>query len=356
MTNPQEAELGYPLGDALPAPGRALEVAPGVHWLRMGLPFALDHVNLWLLRDRHQGREGWTVVDCGIGDAATKAAWEGVFADVLDGLPVLRVVVTHMHPDHLGLAGWLCERWSTPGQECRLWISATDYHVAQGARLPGNGFGGEAAVAHFRRHGVTDERTLEIVRHRGGDYAAMVPSLPARFRRLLDGHDVAIGGRDWRCHVGHGHAPEHIALHSPAAGVLIGGDMVLPRISTNVSVWDLEPEADALTLYLDSLARMRALPEDTLVLPSHGRPFTGLHRRIAQLERHHAERLDEVRAACAERPMSAAEIVPLMFRRPLDGHQMTFALGEALAHLNALWLGGELRRSESGEGVWRFAG
>ena len=135
--------------------------------------------------------------------------------------------------------------------------------------------------------------------------------------------------------------------------MLIGGDMVLPRISTNVSVWDLEPEADALTLYLDSLDRMRALPEDTLVLPSHGRPFAGLHRRIGQLERHHAERLDEVRAACAERPMSAADIVPIMFRRPLDGHQMTFALGEALAHLNALWLGGELERRRSGGGVLR---
>ena len=128
--NPNESELHYPLGDALPALGTAIEVAPGVRWLRMGLPFALDHINLWLLRDRQDDIDGWTIVDCGISNDATRAAWEQVFAEQLDGLPVLRLIVTHMHPDHIGLAHWLTERW-----QVRMWISSTDYNAARMASL-----------------------------------------------------------------------------------------------------------------------------------------------------------------------------------------------------------------------------
>ena len=355
MANSGENQLHYPFGDTLPALGAALDVAPGIRWLRMPLPFALDHVNLWLLRDRLDGTDGWTVVDCGVADAATKAAWEGVFASALDGLPVLRVLVTHMHPDHVGLAHWLTARWSTPERECRLWMSATDYHAAHFASSPSSSFGGAAAVAHFAGHGLADPAVLEVVRRRRGYYATLVPALPAQFRRLLDGQAVDVGGQPWHCHAGHGHSPEHIALHCPALGVLIAGDMVLPRISTNVSVFDLEPEADALSLYLASIERLRALPEGTLVLPSHGRPFTGLRRRIDQLAEHHRERLAEVMTACAERPQTAADILPTMFRRALDPHQTSFAMGEAIAHLNALWLQERLVRARGDDGVLRFS-
>jgi glyoxylase-like metal-dependent hydrolase (beta-lactamase superfamily II) len=365
-----EQQLGYPLGDTLPATGSVLDIAPGVRWLRMPLPFALDHINLWLLRDTLDGREGWTVVDCGVANDATRAAWEQVFAQHLDGLPVLRVIVTHMHPDHIGLAHWLTERWRTPEHECRLWISATDFNAARIACQSTTGFGGETAASFMASHGLSDPEALSKVRARGSYFSSMVPELPTRFARLMDGQTLQIGGRTWRCLAGHGHAPEHISLFreaGPDAGpdadpgadidppVMISGDMVLPRISTNISVIDLEPEADPLALYLASLARLRVLPADTRVLPSHGRPFTGLQTRIDQLDAHHEERLAEVLTACGDAPQHAADILKVMFRRPLDLHQTTFAMGESIAHLNALWLSGRLHRERDADGVWRFA-
>lgn len=355
MANALEAALSFPLGERLPPPGGVLEVAPGVLWLRMSLPFALDHINLWLLRDRLEGREGWTVVDCGIADDATRAQWEQVFAGHLQGLPVLRVVVTHMHPDHVGLAHWLTERWSTPDHDCRLWMSATDFQTARLAVISTGGVGGDAAARFFARHGLLDPDALQRVRERRNHFSSLVPRLPERFRRLMHGQTLRIGGHDWHCLAGHGHSPEHIALHSPGLQVLIAGDMVLPRISTNVSVGDQEPEANPLALYLDSIERLRALPAGTLVLPSHGRPFVGLHERIGQLQQHHRERLADTLAACARAPCSAAELLPVLFRRPLDLHQTTFAMGEAIAHLHALQAEGQLVSRAGDDGVLRFA-
>lgn len=354
MANALEAELHYPFGEALPATGGTLEVAPGVRWLRMPLPFALDHINLWLLRDHEGEQEGWTVVDCGIASGATQAAWEQVFEHELQGLPVLRVIVTHMHPDHIGLAHWLCERGSTPARECRLWISATDWNAARMASQATTGFGGEAAAQFFARHGLTDPDAQARVRGRSNYYASLVPQVPARFRRLMDGMTLAIGGRAWRCIVGYGHAPEHIALYCDATQVLISGDMILPRISTNVSVIDLEPEADPLPLYLRSIAALRALPQETLVLPSHGKPFTGLHRRITQLEAHHDARLADLLAACRTAPQSAADALPVLFPRALDLHQTVFAMGEAIAHLHTLASRGLVRPRPGTDGVLRF--
>ena len=348
--NRNESELHYPLGDRVPAPGEAIDVAPGVRWLRMPLPFALDHINLWLLRDRQDGRDGWAIVDCGIASDATRAAWEQVFALALDGLAVLRVICTHMHPDHVGLAHWLTERWGV-----RLWMSGSDWNAARISSRETTGFGGDAAAAFFASHGLTDPDALARVRARRNYYASMVPAVPDQFRRLMDGDRLRFSDVPWRCLVGYGHAPEHMSLHDAAAGVLISGDMVLPRISTNVSVIDLEPEADPLRLYLASIDRLRALPESTLVLPSHGKPFVGLHRRIDQLHAHHDERLDAVLGACTRAPCNAAEVLPLLFHRVLDLHQTTFALGETVAHLNALWLDGRLRREQGADGVFRFA-
>jgi glyoxylase-like metal-dependent hydrolase (beta-lactamase superfamily II) len=350
-----EARLHYPLGDALPSPGGTLVVAPGVKWIRMALPFALDHINLWLLRDTIDRVDGWTVVDCCIARDEAKAQWEQIFDHELEGLPVLRVVVTHMHPDHIGLAQWLCERWSTPGHDCRLWISGTDYHMARIGSRSTTGFGGDGAAAFFRAHGLLDPDSLEKIRARAGYYPGLVPGVPSQYRRLMDGQVVTIGGRGWRCIAGYGHAPEHIALYCEDLRVLISGDMVLPRISTNVSVYDVEPESDPLSQFLDSLQRYLPLPSDTLVLPSHGKPFTGLHERIRQLEEHHVDRLAEVLEACAQRPHSAWEIIPVLFHRPLDLHQSTFAMGESVAHLHRLWFQGRLRRERDDQDVWRFS-
>jgi glyoxylase-like metal-dependent hydrolase (beta-lactamase superfamily II) len=353
--NALEQQLDYPFFDALPATGSTIEVAPGVRWLRMVLPFQLNHINLWLLRDVQDGVEGWTVVDCGIADDATRTAWEQVFANELDGLPVLRVIVTHMHPDHIGLAHWLTERWKVGPKECRLWISATDYNTARLASNSTTGFGGEATARFMASHGLTDPDLQAKIKARTNYYANMVPQVPSNYRRLMDGDALTINGRRWQCHVGHGHAPEHMSLHCAALNTLISGDMVLPRISTNVSVHETEPESNPLQLYLDSIQRMKALPADTLVLPSHGRPFKGMHTRVDQLAAHHADRFAEVLGACAEAPQHAAGLLMLLFKRPLDLHQTTFALGESLAHLHALWRAGQLTRRHDADGVYRFS-
>lgn len=346
-------QILYPAGDQLPPAGGTREVAPGVKWVRMPLPFALDHINLWLLRDRidgAQGRvDGWTVVDCGIASDEARSHWERIFAQELDGLPILRVIVTHMHPDHIGLADWLCQRWNA-----RLWISATDYCTAVVANQGSPAFSSETATEFYTAHGLNNAAFLAHVRSRGSYYPTLVPTLPRQFHRLLDGDDLDICGRTWHCISGYGHAPEHMALHCPELGVLISGDMVLPRISTNVSVYASEPEADPLKLFLVSLDRFCRLPKNTLVLPSHGKPFHGLHARIDQLHVHHARHLDTLMAACEKEALSAADAMPLLFQRELDAHQTTFAIGEALAHLHALWYGGRVKRLFNPDGVYRF--
>lgn len=348
--NELEKQLHYPLGDALPETGHCIKVAPGVKWVRMGLPFVLNHINLWLLRDVVDGVQGWSIVDTCIHRDEAKAQWEQLFTNELEGLPVLRVIATHMHPDHIGLADWLCTRWNVP-----LFISATDFLVAHKACAGDDAFGGEQAVLFYAAHGLNDAETAHQLRERKPYFRTLVPSVPRQFRRLLDGGVLQIGAHRWRCISGYGHAPEHMALYCEALGVLIGGDMMLPRISTNVSVHAEEPEADALALFLDSIDRFKALPESTLVLPSHGKPFTGMHTRIQQLHDHHAERLQEVMAACAHKPCSAADVLPVLFKRPMDFHQTTFAIGEAIAHLHALWHRGDLQRQRDPDGVYRFS-
>ena len=346
--NPLEAQLAYPFADALPAAGSVREVAPGIGWLRMPLPFALDHINLWLLRDVREGRSGYTVIDCGVATDVTRANWEQILAGPMDGAPVLRVLATHCHPDHVGLSGWLCDRFQAP-----FWLTAGEFGFARmmAAALPG--VDGPSAIPHFERHGLTDPAMLEQMRSRRSYYPSLVPKIPEAYTRLQDRQLVAIGDVRWRVITGFGHSPEHASLYSEALNVLISGDMVLPRISTNVSVFAVEPEGNPLQDYLDSLGKFADLPDDVLVLPSHGKPFRGLHTRIDQLREHHAARLAEVLDACRV-PVSAMDIVPIMFRRPLDAHQLSFALGEALAHLHKLWNDGVLKRVTAGDGVFRF--
>jgi len=205
-----------------------------------------------------------------------------------------------------------------------------------------NSLGGEGTVRFYAQHGLNDADTAQKLGERKPYFTTLVPSVPKQYRRLMDGAVLQIGTHTWRCISGYGHAPEHMSLYCESLGILIGGDMMLPRISTNVSVYEQESEADALTLFLNSIDRFQALPASTLVLPSHGKPFTGLHTRISQLHDHHAERLSEVMAACTAKPCSAADIIPVLFPRALDFHQTTFALGESVAHLHALWHRGEI--------------
>ncbi len=349
VANELEKQLHYPLGDVLPEPGQTLTVAPGVKWIRMVLPFALNHINLWLLRDEIDGRAGWSVVDCCIHSDVAKAQWEQIFENELEGLPILRVIVTHMHPDHVGLAHWLCERW-----QVRLWMSATDFTMARIGTEGPTGFGGESAADFFALHGLNDPDSRAQISSRGNYFPKLVPSVPKQYRRMLDGDVLTIGGRAWRCISGFGHAPEHISLVCEELKVLIGGDMMLPRISTNVSVYDQEPEANSLRQFLDSIDKFKALDAQTLTLPSHGKPFTGLYARIEQLHEHHRDRLAEVMEACTLQAGSAADMLPVLFKRALDLHQTTFAMGESVAHLHLLMYEGHLVRTLGDDGVYRF--
>jgi glyoxylase-like metal-dependent hydrolase (beta-lactamase superfamily II) len=354
--NPHEYELDYVFGDTMPGPAQRVEVAPDVFWLRMPLPFALDHINLYLLRDHYEGRDGWTLVDCGISSDPIRELWSRIFDGGLDGLPILRIICTHTHPDHVGLADMIARRFDAP-----LWMTVGEYAMGRVLSSGLHGADGESAAAHFRRHGIPEGPALDAIRARGGRYfKTLVPSMPDRFRRIRDHQTIRIGARDWRVIIGIGHSPEHASLYCDGATgrggpLLLSGDMVLPRISTNVSVFEIEPESDPVTWYLESLHRFDECETDTLVLPSHGKPFRHLHARLNQLHEHHVERLQVVLDACHAQPRSAAEIMPIMFQREFDTHQTTFAMGEALAHLHALWHRGELRRGAGDDGVVRFS-
>ena len=338
----------YPFAQP-PAPGTTLEVAPGVHWLRMALPFQLDHINLWLLEDGTREDPGWLIVDTGLGNEPTRALWEKIVAGRIGSKPVPRVLVTHYHPDHAGNAAWLCKRFGAA-----LWMTRGEFLTVHAARNSSAGYTTEAQLELFRANGLDDARGAELLL-RGGLYRSMVPDFPVSHRRLHEGERIMVGGRSWKVIVGHGHAPEHASLYCEALNVLISGDMLLPRISTNVAVRPIDPWSNPLRLFLESIRRYLELPQDVLVLPSHGLPFRGAHARVAQLEAHHAERLAELQAACAASPRNAAEVLEILFRRKLDTSQIFFAMGEAIAHLHYLQYDGRLARSVGSDGVARFA-
>jgi glyoxylase-like metal-dependent hydrolase (beta-lactamase superfamily II) len=308
----------------------------------MPLPFALDHINLWLLEDG----DSWTLVDTGYGVEATWALWEGHFAGVMAGRAVKNVVVTHYHPDHVGSAAWLVERTAAP-----LWMTTAEFLSAHAAHADLAGFDRDNTVALYLANGVDPSAVPESTRKVNG-YRRGVPSVPGRYRRMMHGDRLAIGGHDWEVITVFGHAPEHAALWCPTRNVLISGDQVLPRITTNVAVWGNQPEGNPLRLFLESMGRFAHLPADALVLPSHDRVFHGVHARIAELRDHHARRLDLLLEGCA-RPITAFEALPLLFKRKLDDHQLMFAMGESIAHLHYLQQSGRVRRIDDG-GIRRF--
>jgi glyoxylase-like metal-dependent hydrolase (beta-lactamase superfamily II) len=334
-------ELRFPWA-AAPEPGQAIEVAPGVSWLRMPLPFALDHINLWLLADG----SGWTQIDCGYGDAITRELWERHFRATLAGRGLRRVIATHCHPDHIGNGAWLAGRFG-----CALTTPQAEFLTAHALAEGHSGHGIVATCALFGTHGLEPEHVAALA-GRGNAYRRGVPELPQQYERLSPNDELTLGESAWRVIPGYGHSPEHASLYSAKLGVLISGDMLLPRISTNVSVWPTEPDGDPLRRFLASLDRFEVLPPETLVLPSHGLPFVGIHSRVAQLRTHHATRLAELEAAAAT-PVTAASVLPVLFRRPLDLQQRFFAMGEAIAHLNHLWHDGRLDRSQA-NGIWCF--
>ncbi len=342
VTQLTKVELDYPF-EALPEPGTAMPVAPGVHWVRMPLPFKLDHINLFLLEDG----DGWTLLDTGYGNDETKELWREVWGATLGGRPITRVIVTHFHPDHVGNAGWIAETLGLMPHMTQVeWMSANlAFRMAGTADV-------DRRIPWYARNGLASER-LDFFRAGHVPYPNGV-TLPPAYVRIREHDRLSIGGREWEVRIGTGHSPEHACLYCAELDVLLGGDQILPSISTNVSAWPYEPEADPLGDFLDSLREFADyLPEDVLVLPSHGRPFRGAHRRIAWLHDHHDERLGKIRDLL-DRPRAAAELIDTLFPFEFDGHQLGFAMGEVIAHLNRLVHAGEVRRGEDDDGIVRY--
>lgn len=339
---PDEGEerrgLFYPLGRWIPEAGKLHEVADGVFWLRMPLPFSLDHINLWVLDDP----DGWTLVDTGLGAPSCKTVWNDLLAGPLSGKPIARVLVTHYHPDHLGMAGWLTYKTGAP-----LVMARTEYLMARMLTLDVSDSPPEQAVGFYARAG-WPAASVEAFRGKGwGRFSLVVSRLPPSFSRIADGDVLRIGNRDWRIVVGRGHTPEHACLVSDADGLMIAGDQVLPRITSNVSVYPTEPDADPLGDWLDSIEHLRHLDPGLYVLPAHNEPFTGLHVRLDQLAEDHHRKLDALRDFIGT-PRTAFECFEVLFRRAISADEIMMATGETLAHLHYLERRGRARRDASG--------
>ncbi len=326
---------------ATPWPHQAQEVAPGVVWSRFPLPFQLDHVNVFALEDG----PGWTVIDTGLSTPASIEIWESLLAGPLQGRPITRVICTHMHPDHIGLAGWLCRRTGAP-----LLMSRTEYLTGRTLAAESAGDAPPEGEVFYRAAGWS-EAQITAWREGYGMFGKGVSLLPRAFMRLQDGDVLTIGGDEWRVVVGAGHSPEHVCLWRTSDDVFIAGDQILPRISSNVSVWPTEPDADPLGDWMESLAKLRALlPASALVLPSHGEPFHGVHQRLDALKRGHETALKRLERTL-RKPTRVLDAFPAVFGRAVGDAMLGMATGEAQAHLNYLERRGRARRARDNNGV-----
>lgn len=321
----QQPSIEYEF-DTHPDIGQSMEVLPGIRWLRMPLPFMLGHINLWLLRDGAH----WTLVDTGLNTTTTRDLWLAVLAGQLHSDPVARVVVTHLHPDHVGCAGWLTELCQAP-----LWMSREEYLLCRilvadtGKPVPAEGIQFYSAAGF-------PETAIERYQQAFGSFGKVVSALPQAYHRLVDGMSLTIGEHQWKILVGRGHSVEHACLFCAELNTLISGDQILPTISSNVSVYPTEPDADPLAQWFDSLAMLRrTLPSDVLVLPAHGRPFRGAHLRLDQIQAEHQDGLDNLQEACRE-PLRAIDAFPFLFKSEITHSNLIMAAGEAIAHLNFL--------------------
>lgn len=334
--------LDYPWReDEAPLPGTVKEVAEGVFWIRMPLPISLEWINLWMIR----GDEGWTIVDTGMATPDAAEHWRNIFKTSLDGLPVERVIVTHMHPDHVGLAGWITRKF-----QCELYMSRLEYITCRVLVSDTGRDAPEAGIEFYRAAG-WDEESLDRYKVKFGGFGRAVSRLPDAFHRLEEGDTIKIGGSDWKVMVGSGHSPEHVCLFNAESNVLISGDQLLPRISSNVSVHPTEPDADPLNDWILSCERLRAdLPADVLVLPAHNLPFRGAHERLDSLLRGHETILKRLLTRLNE-PKTVPELFMVMFGRKIGEDSLSLATGETLAHLNRLIRQGQVQCRVNEAGV-----
>jgi glyoxylase-like metal-dependent hydrolase (beta-lactamase superfamily II) len=331
-------------GVALPPPGGTIEVLPGLHWARLAMPLRLDHVNVWLLEDG----PGWTLIDAGFDTPAIRETFDALLAGTLGGRPVTRVIITHGHPDHIGLAGTLCARFGVvPHMTLAEWLYWRMRHVECAAGILPD------TTAWFRAHGVAPKDAARMSGEQEVYLAYHRDPATSSFRRVIDGEVLTIGGRRWTAITGGGHAMEHLSLYCAAERVLIAGDQILGRISPLIGVFPQRPEEDPLTEYLRSLGRFARLAPDALVLPSHGVPFAGLGARVAALREHHAERLQLLLDA-GETPRPAIELATRLFSPTVMASAAPLALFETVAHLHCLMARGAMRREAGADGVLRF--
>jgi glyoxylase-like metal-dependent hydrolase (beta-lactamase superfamily II) len=316
--------LEFPFNEP-PVPGSVIEVAPGILWARLALPFRLDHVNVYFIEDD----DGWYIVDTGIANRDTKAAWQALLAGPMAGRRIKGLIVTHHHPDHIGLAGWLCETLDVPMLTSRTSFLSCMTFAHSPAVLEASEYS-----RFYARHGMSPE-IAALVSTQGHDYLRMLSLPPHTYQRLHAGQVLTIGGRRFEILTGDGHCPEQVMLHAPDHGILLAADQVIEKITPNISVMAFEPSGDPLGDFLGSLGRLQTeVSPDVLVLSGHRLPFVGLHERCRALGDHHEERCGLIEAACAEGPKSANDLVPVLFHRPLGPHELSFAFSETLAHLN----------------------
>lgn len=323
------AALKYPFGETTPEVGEVMEVAERVYWVRMPLPFSLQWINLWLIDD---GPKGWTIVDTGMPLEDTKAAWRQIFDTYLEGRPVWRIMVTHMHPDHIGNAGWLSRKFP----RAEFWISRLEY-VSCRMLIADTGREAPKAGTDFYHQVGWTEAQIETYKSRFGGFGRGVSQMPDAYHRLEDNDVFEMAGEAWHVVIGSGHSPEHACLYCPELKVFIAGDQLLPKISSNVSVFPTEPKADPLKDWLESCEKLKAaLPEDVLVLPAHNEPFIGAHDRLDHLIHGHEIALKRLLQRLGQAPRRVVDIFPAIFGRKIGEDVLSMATGEALAHLNCL--------------------
>ncbi len=342
MSDPANSVLRYPWEEP-PAHGESIEVADGVLWIRLPLPMALDHVNIYALDDG----DSWTIVDTGIYSKKSVALWENVLAGPLGGKPVGRVILTHHHPDHVGMAGWLMERFGA-----ELVATRTSWLMARMLILDEEEVPTRQAVAFMRSAGMDPDILEERAKARPYNFIDTCHPIPVGYTRVKQGDVITVGGRDWDVHIGNGHAPEHLTLWSRADNLVIAGDQIISSISPNLGVYPTEPEADPVADWLEACGRLSGLArENHLVLSGHKRVFSGLPVRMRQLIENHHGALDRLREHLTQ-PRTAAECFAPLFKRRIDKNVYGLALVEAVAHLNHLYQSGEITRTRRKDGAW----
>lgn len=326
-------------GPAPPKPGGAVELYPGIVWARIQLPFRPGWVNVWLLEDR--GR--WTIVDCGFDWEPAREGWKSLLHALGDPV-VSQILVTHAHFDHVGLSGWLRDRFgATSG------MAPIEFEYVQFIR---SDWDLGRFKQFFRAAGCTETMVEEFAGWKEWAQRA-VEAVPIDYIPLHAGDEILIGGRTWRLLCSGGHSRGQLAFWCERDAILIGGDIVLPRIHASIGVSPSDSKTDPVADALAGWRALRYLPADTAVLPSHGVPFTGLHARLDQHEAQCRQRLECLLETCSARSVSASDAMTLVYGNVVPSSPR-IAVCEMQAYLNYLEIEGQISRSMFADGVARY--